>query len=59
MIRSLIIVSFLLATSQVVSAELEGASSRFLDFDVFLKIPLFPCIIGYLQPNHQLFLMKL
>jgi hypothetical protein len=37
MIRSLIIVSFLLATSQVVSAELEGASSRFLDFDVFLN----------------------
>ena len=29
------------------------------DFDVFLKIPLFPCIIGCLQPNHQLFLMKL
>jgi hypothetical protein len=37
MIRSLIIVSFLLATSQVVTAELEGASSRFLDFDVFLN----------------------
>mgnify|MGYP000851614090 FL=1 len=37
MIRRLIIVSFLLATSQVVSAELEGASSRFLDFDVFLN----------------------
>ncbi|MBT6593008.1 MAG: hypothetical protein HOO18_03545 [Porticoccaceae bacterium] len=37
MIRSLFIVFFLLATSQVVSNELEDTSSRFLDFDVFLN----------------------